>query len=147
MNENTNTLSTANKPTEETTPERWAKYVAYNARLCRALIDELKLYGPEVKSLNDGRYALLWLSIASCITTRIPAPKGWTPRKLNEEERKMIYAYLTKATQLQLELEKGELPFDQKRMKKSQVRFLFFLMESALESEKMWLEKEWLEMF
>ena len=146
MNENTNTLSTANKPTE-TTPEKWGRYVAYNERLCRSLMDEVKLYGPDAKALNDGRYELLWVSIASCITVRIPAPKGWTPRKLNEEERKVVYAYIAKATQLQLEIEQGELPFDQKRMKKSQVRFLFFLMESALESEKMWLETEWLEMF
>lgn len=140
MNENT-----SNKP--ETTPEKWGRYVAYNERLSKALLDEAKLYGPEAKSLDDGRYELLWISIASCITVRIPAPKGWTPRKLNEEERKVIYAYLTKATQLQLELETEGIPFDQKRMKKSQVRFLFFLMESALESEKMWLEKEWLELF
>ena len=147
MNENTNTpTNTSNKPTEETTPERWGRYVAYNARLAKALIDELKLYGPEAKALSDGRWELLWVSMAACITVRIPTPKGWTPRKLNEEERKTIYAFLTKATQLQLEIE-GELPFDQKRMKKAQIRFLFFLMESALQSEKMWLEKEWLEMF
>ncbi len=68
-------------------------------------------------------------------------------RKFEDDERKVIYAFLAKATQLQVEIENGDLPFEQERMKKAQVRFLFFLMESALESERMWLDLGWLEMF
>ncbi len=133
--------------TPETSPERWGRYVAYNQRLGCSLMDQVKLYGPEAKRLNDGRYELLWLSIAACIPVRIPAPTGWMPRKFEDDERKVIYAFLAKATQLQVEIENGDLPFEQERMKKAQVRFLFFLMESALESERMWLDLGWLEMF